>query len=227
MSKADIPGRSRAGRVAAVIVAALASAGCVLSEQPLFEPTQAVTPTPAGRYEQQDMRDGRWVTIGAGTLRLSGRGYEWKPDGETMAPQFTVYEAGSDYFALYAAITESGKTRHYYSLVRPTPEGYLYFQPLCSDFRKLNLRPGLRPTKIAGGDCYFDDSAALAAALVAYAKAMPPEFRYVRVDAAAPPVPPARPRPARETVRTDAPAPAAARAPTTGRPNIEIREPGP
>lgn len=176
-------------------MAALVLAGCVVSEKPLFDPLSAVTPVAAGRYEQQELRDGKWVTLRAGSLGLAGRTYEWKPDGEKDAPRFTVHEAGSEYFTLYALVTDGGKTKHYYALIKPTPEGILFYQPLCSDFRKLNLRGGLRPTKIVESDCYYEDDAALSAALIAHAKALPPEFRYVRVgELAAPPGTPA-PRP--------------------------------
>jgi hypothetical protein len=163
----------------AAALAALALGACVVSEKPLFNPASALTPAKPGRYEQQEMRDGKWVTVRSGTLSLSGRTYQWKADGEKEAPRFTVYEASSDHFTLYAVITDRGKTRHYYALVRPTPEGYLFYQPLCSDFRKLEMRVGLRPSKIVESDCYYEDDAALSAALVAHAKASEPEFRYV------------------------------------------------
>ena len=169
----------KAGILAAL--AALVLGACVVSEQPLFDPLSALTPAKAGRYEQQEMREGKWVKLRAGTLSLSGRTYEWRADGEKEVPHFTVHEAGSDHFTLYAALTESGKTRHYYALIKPTPEGYLFYQPLCSDFRKLDVRVGLRPKKIVEGDCFYEDDAALSAALIAHAKVTAPEFRYVPV----------------------------------------------
>jgi hypothetical protein len=172
------------------LAAALVLGGCVVSEQPLFDPINALTPAKPGRYEQQELRDGKWVKLRAGSLTLSGNTYQWKADGEQDAPRFTVYEASSDYFTLHAELTEQGKTRQYYALVKPTPDGYLFYQVLCSDFRKLDVRIGLRPKKIVGSDCFFDDDAALSAALIAYAKAMQPEFRYVRTgDLAAAPRP--------------------------------------
>jgi hypothetical protein len=181
----------RHGLMAAIL--ALALGGCVVSEKPLFDASRAVMPALAGRYEQQEMRDGKWVTVRAGTLRLNGRSYEWLPDKDKAAPRFSVFEAGSDYFTLYALVQDdAGKPRHYYALVQPTPVGYLFYQPLCRDFRELKLRVGLRPAKVVEGDCYFEDDAALSAALVAYAKALPPEFRYVRVGELPPAPPPAR-----------------------------------
>ncbi len=160
---------------------ALALSGCVLSEQPLFDPSTALTPAPAGRYEQQEMRDGRWTKLRAGMLRRVGRAYEWKPDDNAAAVRFMVFEAGSNAFTLYAGITDAGKTKHYYALIKPSADGYLFYQPLCSDFTKLRLRAGLLPVKIVDGECYFADNAALSAALVAHAEAIPAEFRYVPI----------------------------------------------
>ena len=164
-------------------LAALALSACVVSERPLFDPLSALTPAKAGRYEQQEMRDGKWVKLRAGTLSLSGRTYQWKPDGEKeQAARFTVHEASSDYFTLYSALVERGKPKHYYALIKPTPAGYLFYQPLCSDFRKLDVRVGLRPNKVVAGDCYYADDAALSAALIAHAKVTAPEFRYVAIQ---------------------------------------------
>lgn len=181
-------------------LAALALSACVVSEKPLFDSLSALTPAKPGRYEQQEMREGKWVKLRTGTLSLSGRIYEWKADGEKEVPRFTVHEAGSDYFTLYAALNDRGKTKHYYALIKPTPEGYLFFQPLCSDFRQLDVRVGLRPKKVEGSDCYYEDDAGLSAALIAYAKAKPPEFRYVRIGELT-----SAPRPARRALGAPAP----------------------
>jgi hypothetical protein len=211
----------KAGMLAAL--AALALGGCVVSEQPLFNPLSALTPAQPGRYEQQEMRERNWVMVRAGTLTLSGRTYRWQVDDEKEpTPQFTVHEASSEYFTLYSVLTDRGKTKHYYALIKPTPEGYLFFQPLCSDFRKLDLRVGLRPQKIVESDCYYEDDAALSAALIAHAKVMAPEFRYVRVGDLA-----AAPRPTQGAPRPLAPEPFPFIGSPDVKPGAQSRDPRP
>ena len=62
-----------ATRILAVGLLALALGGCVVSERPLFDPAAAVTPAPAGRYAQQELKEGRWTKLREGTLRIEGR----------------------------------------------------------------------------------------------------------------------------------------------------------
>ena len=54
--------------------------GCVLSKIPLFDEASAVTPAPAGRYDELKNNNGNWIKRGSGTLRLDARNYGWKED---------------------------------------------------------------------------------------------------------------------------------------------------
>ena len=110
--------QGRGLRILAVGLLALALGGCVVSERPLFDPAAAVTPAQAGRYEQQELKGGRWTKQREGALQIEGRVYSWKPDNETEPASFSVFPAGKDRFMVYARIVESGKPEHYYALLR-------------------------------------------------------------------------------------------------------------
>ncbi len=169
------------GRAAGILAAgllALALGGCVVSERPLFDPAAAVTPAPAGRYEQQELKAGRWTKAREGALRIEGRVYSWKPDNETEPASFSVFPAGKDRFMVYARIVESGKPEHYYALLRKDAKGYSIWQPVCGDFRKVRLPARLRP-KVVGENCFYSDPKIVTAALLAYSRAKPASFRYV------------------------------------------------
>ena len=169
------------GRAAAILAAgflALALGGCVVSERPLFDPAAAVTPAPAGRYEQQELKAGRWTKQREGTLKFEGRVYSWKPDNETEPSSFSVFPAGKDRFTVYARIVEPGKPEHYYALLRKDANGYRIWQPTCGDFRKVRLPVHARP-KVVGQNCFYRNPKIVTAALLAYARAKPPGYRYV------------------------------------------------
>ena len=170
--------RGRAARILAVGLLALGLGGCVFSERPLFDPAAAVTPAPAGRYEQQELIAGRWTKQREGAIKIEGRTYSWKPDNETEPAGFSVFPAGKDRFTVYARIVESGKPEHYYALLRKDANGYSIWQPTCGDFRKVRLPVNARPRAVKQ-NCFYDDRAKVTAALIAYARAKPASFRYV------------------------------------------------
>ena len=170
--------QGRAARILGAGLLALALGGCVVSERSLFDPLASVTPAPAGRYEQQELKAGRWTKAREGTLRIEGRVYSWKPDNETEPAGFTVFPAGKGRFTVYARIVEPGKPEHYYALIRKDAKGYSIWQPVCGDFRKLRLPAHARP-KVVGENCFYGDRAKVTAALIAYSRIKPASFRYV------------------------------------------------
>ena len=170
--------QGRGLRILAAGLLALALGGCVVSERPLFDAATAVMPAPAGRYEQQELKAGRWSKQREGTLRIEGRAYSWKPDNETEPASFSVFPAGKDVFTVYAWIVESGKPEHYYALLRKDTNGYRIWQPVCGDFRKVRMPRRLQP-KVVGQNCFYSDPKIVTAALLAYARAKPASFRYV------------------------------------------------
>lgn len=170
--------QGRGLRILAAGLLALALGGCVVSERPLFDPAAALTPAPAGRYEQQELKGGRWTKQREGTLKIEGRIYSWKPDNETEPASFSVFPAGPGRFMVYARIVESGKPEHYYALLRRHANGYDIYQPVCGDFRKVRLPARLRP-KVVDSNCFYGDRAKVTAALIAYSRVKPASFRYV------------------------------------------------
>ena len=170
--------QGRALRILAAGLLALALGGCVVSERPLFDPAAAVTPAPAGRYEQQERKAGRWTKQREGTLRIEGRVYSWKPDNETEPASFSVFPAGLSTFTVHARIVEPGKPEHYYAMLRKDANGYRIWQPTCGDFRKVRLPARLRP-KVVGENCFYDDPKVVTAALLIYSLSRPPSYRYL------------------------------------------------
>jgi hypothetical protein len=170
--------QGRATKILAVGLLVLALGGCVVSERPLFDPAAAVTPAPAGRYEQQERKAGRWTKQREGALQIEGRVYSWTPDNESEPASFSVFPASKGLFTVYARIVESGKPEHYYALLRKDANGYRIWQPTCGDFRRVELPSRLRP-KVVGSNCFYSDPKKLTAALIAYARATPPSYRYV------------------------------------------------
>jgi hypothetical protein len=170
--------QARAATFLAVGSLALALGGCVVSERQLFDPAAAVTPALAGRYEQQEFKQGRWTKNREGTLKIEGRVYYWKPDNETEPASFSLFPAGKGHFTVYARIVEPGKPEHYYALIRKNASGYRIWQPVCSDFRKVELPLRVRP-KVVGSNCFYSDPKRVTAALIAYTRAKPPSYRYV------------------------------------------------
>ena len=159
---------------------ALALGGCVVSERPLFDPLASITPAPTGRYEQQELKSARWTRKRDGTLRIEGRVYSWKPDNETEPASFSVFPVGKSRFVVYARIVEPGKPEHYYALLRKDAKGYTIWQPVCGDFRKVRLPARARP-KVVGSNCFYANRAKLTAALIAYSRVKPADFRYLQL----------------------------------------------
>jgi hypothetical protein len=173
---------NRMSRAAAAgaLLAALALGACVVSEQPVFPPEQAITPAAAGRYEQQEMKSGQWSALRRGTLQIDGRVYQWKPDRDE-AIRFSVLDAGGGELLIHAAAPdEPGKPAHYYALARPAGGGFEFFQPLCRDLQQLSL-PAEQAPKVTGDNCFYTERAPLIAALKAFAQKQAPAFRYVPV----------------------------------------------
>ena len=170
--------QGRAARILAAGLLALGLGGCVVSERPLFDPLASITPAPAGRYEQQELKGGRWVKARQGTLKIEGRSYSWKPDDEKEPAGFSLFRAGLSTFTVYARIVEPGKPEHYYALIQKIGNDYRIWQPTCGDFRKVRLPANARP-KVVDSNCFYADRAKVTAALIAYARAKPASFRYV------------------------------------------------
>ena len=171
------------GRAAGILAAgllALALGGCVVSERPLFDPAAAVTPAPAGRYEQQELKAGRWVKAREGTLKIEGRSYSWKPDDEKEPASFSLFRAGLSTFTVYARIVEPGKPEHYYALIQKYGNDYRIWQPTCGDFSKVRL-PVLLLPKVVGQNCFYDNPKVITAALLVYSLSRPASYRYRRL----------------------------------------------
>lgn len=162
-----------------VAVAAILVSGCLESRMPLFDEAKAVMPAQAGRYDEQEFKDGEWVSREKGTLMTQGRAYSWKPDGREGIEFFTVHEVGGDFFMI--AVRENNpkpEIPYSYALFEKTSDGFLGYQPTCSDLMKMRLPKEDLPT-INGSECFFNDREALVRSLTYYAKIMLPGSRYV------------------------------------------------
>jgi len=163
----------------AVAALALSLAGCIASKIPLFDATNAVTPAPAGRYDELTNKNGNWERRGGGTLRIDGKSYGWKDDGASVEQLFALYHVGRGF---YVAAGRQRNPRpddaYLYELFEVTKDGYLAYAPRCSDLVKMRLPEKLMPI-VDGGDCYYVDRQALIEALRLWAERMLPTYRYI------------------------------------------------
>ena len=77
---------------------ALLLCGCISSKILLFDEANAVTPAPAGRYDELKNNNGNWIKRGTGTLRLDARGYGWKEDRATSEQLFALFDIGNGFY---------------------------------------------------------------------------------------------------------------------------------
>jgi len=156
-------------------------AGCLESRMPLFDEARAVTPAPAGRYEQQEYKAGNWVKRQTGSLAIENRSYRWKPDDQQGVDFFTLHDLGGGFFIAAARRKNPApKDPYTYALFETSKEGYLAYMPACSDMMKLKLPEEDLPV-VDGSDCFYSDRDALVRSLRHYAEVMRPTDRYVPV----------------------------------------------
>ena len=161
--------------------AAILLSGCLESRMPLFDEAKAVTPAQPGRYEEQENKNGTWVSRQTGVLKIENRSYNWKPDGKEGIDFFTVHDIGGDFYVIAARQKNPKPQEPYmYALFEMTKEGFLAYQPNCAELMKMRLPKEDLPV-VDGSDCFFTDRQALVRSLTTYAKAMLPSSRYVPV----------------------------------------------
>lgn len=164
-----------------LVVLAFGLSACLQSRVPLFDEAKAVTPAPAGRYEEQESKLGQWAVKQAGTLTIENRSYSWKIDGDKGAEFFTLQSIGDGfYIAAARKKNPSPKDPYTYALFEQVKEGYLAYMPTCSNLMKLRLPKGDMP-EIEDGDCFFKDRDTLVRVFRHYAEVMNPSARYVPI----------------------------------------------
>src|SRR5260221_9178875 len=109
----------------AVTMLALFLGGCISSKIPLFDEASAVTPVPAGRYDELKNNNGNWIKRGTGALRLDARNYSWKEDRAVSEQLFALFDIGNGFYVA------SGRQKnqklgdpYLYELIEVTPDGY-------------------------------------------------------------------------------------------------------
>jgi hypothetical protein len=167
-------------RGAVVISLAILASSCVISKQPLFDPATAATPVAGGDFAEEQNKDGRWIRNATVKLVQEGRVYriEYGKDGKTY--RLTFQDIGSGFYVGVAA-EESvpvPKKQIIYVLFDKRNEGFVYYEPVCSDFQFVRLPRELWPL-IDGGNCVYDNREKLVQALLAYASVSEPNRRYV------------------------------------------------
>ena len=163
----------------AVAALALFLSGCISSKIPLFDEANAVTPVPAGPYDELKNNNGNWIKRSSGTLRLDGRTYGWMEDHGASEQLFALYDVGNGFYIA------AGRRRnpqfgdpYLYELFEATEDGYLAYAPQCADLRKMRLPEKLAPI-VDGADCFYIDREALVQILRLWAERMLPTYRYI------------------------------------------------
>jgi hypothetical protein len=89
-------------RLASALAAALALAGCMTSQAPLFPQTSAIWPLGAGgRYAAYEKKAGRYVRDETFTLKRDGGGYDYVNEKGLITP-LTLHPLGPGLFAVQA-----------------------------------------------------------------------------------------------------------------------------
>lgn len=166
-----------------LVLLGLGLSACLQSKMPLFDEAKAVTPAPAGRYEEQENKLGQWAVKQAGTLTIDNRSYSWKIDGDKGGAEFFTLQdiGGGSYIAASRKKNPSPNDPYTYALIEAAKEGYLAYMPTCGDFLKLRLPKEDMPI-VDGSDCYFTDRDTLVRSLRHYAEVLKPSRRYVPIS---------------------------------------------
>jgi hypothetical protein len=162
-----------------VTALALLLCGCISSKIPLFDEANAVTPTPAGRYDELKNNNGNWIKRGSGTLRLEARSYGWKEDRAVSEQLFALFDIGNGfYIAVGRQRNQKLGDPYLYELIEVTKDGYLAYAPQCADLRKMRLPEKLMPI-VDGADCFYIEREAVVQVLRLWAERMLPTYRYI------------------------------------------------
>jgi hypothetical protein len=168
--------------LAFLALGSVALSACLQSRRPLFDEAKAVTPAPAGRYEEQENKYGNWVRKQAGTLTLENRSYNWKVDSDQEAIFFTLYDVGSGFYVAAARNKNpTPKDSYTYALFEASKAGFLAYTPTCSDMMQMR-HPKEDLPAVDGSDCFYTDREALVRSLKRYAAVMLPASRYVPLN---------------------------------------------
>jgi hypothetical protein len=168
--------------LALLALVSIALSACLQSRQPLFDEAKAVTPAPAGRYEQQENKYGNWAKKQTGTLTLENRSYSWKVDDEQGTTFFTLHDIGGGFYVAAARKKNpSPKDPYTYALFETSKDGFLAYMPTCSDMMQMRHPKEDLPV-VDGSDCFYTDREALVRSLKRYASVMLPASRYVPLN---------------------------------------------
>jgi hypothetical protein len=163
----------------AAVALALLMSGCISSRVALFDETNAVTPVPAGRYDELLNHNGTLIQHGSGTLRVDGRFYGWKEDRSVSEQSFALYDIGNGFYVAAGRQWNPKLGDPYrYQLIEATEGGYLAYAPQCAELRKMRLPEKLAPI-VDGADCFYVDREALVQVLRLWAERMLPTYRYI------------------------------------------------
>jgi hypothetical protein len=168
-------------RGAAVISLTIFSSSCVISKQPLFDPTKAATPVASGNFAQEENKDGRWIRNATIKLAQDGLTYRFESEKGGNTYRLTLHDVGNGFYVGVAAGDSSPVPNNrffIYALFDKRNEGFAYYEPVCSDFQFVRLPRELWPL-IDGANCVYDSRDKLIQALLAYASVSEPNRRYV------------------------------------------------
>jgi hypothetical protein len=176
-----MPLRRRA-LVAFLVILGLGLSACLQSKMPLFDEAKAVTPAPAGRYEEQENKFGKWISKRTGTLTIENLSYSWKIDDKQGVDFFTLHDIGGGFYVAAARKKNpSPKDPYTYALFEIAKPGFFAYMPTCNDLMKLRLPLADLP-EVEDGNCYFNNRDELVRALRRYAEVMNPPLRYVQIN---------------------------------------------
>lgn len=176
----------RLSRLALAAAALLALSACFVSKTPLFGPSEADYPVPAGaRFAVYKLDDNGKRTSAAPrhvTVARDGAEYVYTLDGEEPMKGLMDDIGHGDYIAYIRDPQKAGEVL--YGVLRKKGDGWLRFSPECSDFIRLANKHGQDRATFhiapSGNDCAFSSYDDLKKAMAALVEYTAPDAEYVK-----------------------------------------------
>ncbi|MCB1477262.1 MAG: hypothetical protein KDJ53_14610 [Rhodobiaceae bacterium] len=165
-------------RIASVVAASIALAGCILSQGALFDSADAITPVAQGVYKEMARGESNaFEEVATVNVAIDGKTYNVSSEDGREPAIFTMHDGGNG--LIITQIAEDGEAG--YALLRIENGEVLHWAAACdvaSDIGVLADFPGVEDGE---GNCMIPDRDTLIAFMTAYASKAEPDYKYVPV----------------------------------------------
>ncbi|MCB1481162.1 MAG: hypothetical protein KDJ55_04150 [Rhodobiaceae bacterium] len=165
-------------RIVPVFVAAIALAGCILSQDALFDVAEAITPVAEGRYQEMARgENNEFETVATVTVTINGNVYTATGDDDRDPAMFTMYDGGNG--LIITMVVEDGEAG--YALLRAVDGELLHWAATCEVAGEIGILADFPGVEDNEGNCIMPERDTLIAFMTAYAAKVEPDYKYVPV----------------------------------------------